>query len=84
MLSKILFCFMFIVALISTSMTGFRGLWGITFFRFVLLFSYMIPLSLRVNLDIAKTYYSVAIALDKVIPGTIPRNSTIPEELGRI
>ena len=32
----------------------------------------------------AKVYYSVCIYKDKDIEGTIPRNSTIPEELGRI
>ena len=32
----------------------------------------------------AKIYYAVCILKDKEIEGTIPRNSTIPEELGRI
>jgi len=32
----------------------------------------------------AKIYYSWGIAKDDAIKGTIPRNSTIPEELGRI
>ena len=36
------------------------------------------------NLDLAKVYYSYGIYNDKEIPGTIPRNSTIPEELGRV
>lgn len=31
-----------------------------------------------------KVYYSYLIKTDKSIPGTIPRNSTMPEELGRI
>jgi phospholipid-translocating ATPase len=39
---------------------------------------------LRVNLDLAKIYYSWCISRDSAIEGTIPRNSTIPEELGRI
>jgi phospholipid-translocating ATPase len=50
----------------------------------VLLLSYIIPISLRVNLDMAKIYYSYCIYNDNEIEGTIPRNSTIPEELGRI
>jgi len=50
----------------------------------VLILSYIIPISLRVNLDMAKVYYSYCIYKDKEIDGTIPRNSTIPEELGRI
>jgi len=44
----------------------------------------MVPIALRCNIDIGKIYYSIMIRIDKVIPGTIPRNSTIPEELGRI
>jgi magnesium-transporting ATPase (P-type) len=35
-------------------------------------------------LDMAKIYYSYCIYGDQEIEGTIPRNSTIPEELGRI
>ena len=45
---------------------GFRGLWYIYFFRFLLLFSAIIPISLRVNLDMAKTLYSFLIMRDKV------------------
>jgi len=40
--------------------------------------------SLRVNLDMGKTVYSMQIMRDKNIPNTIVRTSTIPEELGRI
>lgn len=40
--------------------------------------------SLRVNLDMGKLVYSWMIQRDKKIPDTIVRNSTIPEELGRI
>ena len=46
--------------------------------------SSIIPISLRVNLDIAKLYYSYLINNDPDIPQTIARNSNIPEELGRI
>ena len=53
-------------------------------FRFILLLSDIIPLALRVNLDIAKYVYTAKVFLDKTIPGTVTRNSTIPEELGRI
>jgi fatty acid desaturase len=37
-----------------------------------------------VNLDLAKTLYSVRMMRDGKIPGTVVRSSTIPEELGRI
>ena len=46
--------------------------------------SNIIPISLRVNLDMAKLYYSYLINNDEEISGTIARNSNIPEELGRI
>ncbi|TNV85311.1 hypothetical protein FGO68_gene5532 [Halteria grandinella] len=83
-LSKLLFVFMLCVSLAVVAMDEFRGRWIIKFFRFVLLLSYIIPISLRVNLDMAKIYYSYCIYRDDEIEGTIPRNSTIPEELGRI
>lgn len=53
-------------------------------FRFVLLFSYIIPISLRVNLDMGKAFYSWQIQNDSEIEGTVVRSTTIPEELGRI
>lgn len=83
-LAKFLFILMLLLALVLIAMQGFVGSWIITYFRYVTLLSYIIPLSLRVNLDIGKTYYSISIARDQKIEGTIPRNSTIPEELGRI
>lgn len=46
--------------------------------------SSIIPISMRVNLDFAKLVYCFKINQDKEIEGTIARNSTIPEELGRI
>ena len=57
---------------------------GIEFFRYLILLSAVIPISLRVNLDFAKLLYSYRINKDKDIEGTIARNSNIPEELGRI
>ena len=75
---------MLLLALTITALSGFQGNWGVTLVRFIMLLSYIIPLSLRVNLDLAKYYYTASIFFDKAIPGTMPRNSTIPEELGRI
>ena len=54
------------------------------FFRFIVLFCGIIPISLRVNLDVSKTFFSLSINRDNSIKNTIARNSTIPEELGRI
>lgn len=39
---------------------------------------------MRVNLEFAKLVYCININRDKSIPGTLARNSNIPESLGRI
>ena len=83
-MSKFLFLFMVLMALGMVALDQFQGHWLIKFFRFILLLASIIPISLRVNLDMAKVYYCFCIFKDEVIKGTIPRNSTIPEELGRI
>lgn len=83
-LSKLLFIFMIVLAFCMVAMNEFQGNWMIKFFRFILLLCSIIPISLRVNLDMAKIYYSYCVFNDHEIEGTIPRNSTIPEELGRI
>jgi phospholipid-translocating ATPase len=83
-LSKLLFIFMVILSFGIVAWDEFKGNWLISFFRFVLLLSAIIPISLRVNLDMGKVYYCWGIYNDEDIPGTIPRNSTIPEELGRV
>jgi phospholipid-translocating ATPase len=83
-LSKFLFILMVLLSLMMVALKKFQGLWFITLFRFILLFSSIIPISLRVNLDVGKSIYSFFIMRDKQIPGTIVRNSSIPEELGRI
>ena len=66
-------------------------------FRYGLLIASIIPISLRVNLDFAKTIFSLnvinysfinclkmKINRDKEIENTLTRNSNIPEELGRV
>lgn len=70
------------VALVA--LNGFRGEWWVYMFRFLILFSSIIPISLRVNLDMGKTVYARQIMSDEEIKGTIVRTSTLPEELGRI
>ena len=83
-LSKLLF---FVLASISLMLVGIRGFqknWYIQFFRFIILLSYIVPISLRVNLDFAKLFYSYNISHDKEIEGCLARNRDIPEELGRI
>ncbi|KAF2462283.1 hypothetical protein BDY21DRAFT_383248 [Lineolata rhizophorae] len=58
--------------------------WYVNVMRFLILFSTIIPISLRVNLDMGKSVYAWFIERDKGIPGTVVRTSTIPEDLGRI
>ncbi|KAF8462129.1 hypothetical protein BDZ91DRAFT_735203 [Kalaharituber pfeilii] len=58
--------------------------WYVKIMRFLILFSSIIPISLRVNLDMGKTVYAKFIEKDQEITGTVVRTSTIPEELGRV
>lgn len=83
-LTKVLFCAVIGLALAMMCLKGFNGPWYRYMFRFVLLFSYIIPISLRVNLDMGKAFYSYQIQNDPEISGTVVRSTTIPEELGRI
>ncbi|KAH3760350.1 aminophospholipid-transporting P-type ATPase [Pelomyxa schiedti] len=83
-LSKVLFALLAGLSFLMVAVTGFSGLWFVMIVRFMILFSSIIPISMRVNLDMAKLLYALLIMWDKKIPGTIVRNSTIPEELGRI
>ncbi|XP_066600374.1 probable phospholipid-transporting ATPase IIB isoform X2 [Prorops nasuta] len=83
-LTKVLFCAVIGLALVMMSLKGFNGPWYRYMCRFVLLFSYIIPISLRVNLDMGKTFYAWCIQRDKEIAGTVVRTTTISEELGRI
>ncbi|KAF9529869.1 aminophospholipid-transporting P-type ATPase [Crepidotus variabilis] len=83
-LAKILCVVTFVLSLVLVALNGFRGQWYVYVFRFLILFSSIIPISLRVNLDMGKTFYSHHIMNDPEIPGTIVRTSTLPEELGRI
>ncbi|KAG2143955.1 hypothetical protein BD769DRAFT_1747670 [Suillus cothurnatus] len=83
-LAKILCAVTFALSFGLVALNGFRGQWYIYVFRFLILFSSIIPISLRVNLDMGKTVYAQQIMNDSEIPGTIVRTSTLPEELGRI
>ncbi|KAL5520334.1 hypothetical protein ACEPAG_9548 [Sanghuangporus baumii] len=83
-LAKILCAVTFALSFSMVALNGFRGQWYIYVFRFLILFSSIIPISLRVNLDMGKTVYSHLIMTDNEIPDTIVRTSTLPEELGRI
>ncbi|XP_041375249.1 probable phospholipid-transporting ATPase IIB isoform X2 [Gigantopelta aegis] len=83
-LTKLLFFAVLVLSIVMMILKGFGGPWYRYLFRFILLFSYIIPISLRVNLDMGKAAYSWMIQRDKLIPDTVVRNTTIPEELGRL
>lgn len=83
-LSKMLFIFLMLLSGLITMLNGFHGHYEIFYFRIVILLCSIIPISVRINLDLAKLFYCMQINTDEQIPGVIARNSNIPEELGRI
>ncbi|XP_057360287.1 probable phospholipid-transporting ATPase IIB isoform X2 [Manis pentadactyla] len=83
-LTKALFLALVALSVVMVTVQGFAGPWYRNLLRFLLLFSYIIPISLRVNLDMGKAAYGWMIMKDDNIPGTVVRTSTIPEELGRL
>ena len=83
-LSKVLFSLMIMLSASISILNGWHGDYGMFFLRMVLLLSSIIPISLRVNLDLAKLYYSYSINSDEEIEGSMARNSNIPEDLGRL
>lgn len=83
-LSKILCILTLLLSFALVAFHGFSQTWYVDVTRFLILFSTIIPISLRVNLDLGKNVYAHQIEHDGDIPETIVRTSTIPEELGRI
>lgn len=55
--------------------------WYVAIMRFLILFSTIVPISLRVNLDLGKSVYAWFIQRDSGIPETVVRTSTIPSTL---
>ena len=82
--SKYLFLVMVILGIIMITLKGYGKDWIVQFLRYKLLLCSIIPLSLKVNQDIGKFYFSYRIKHDKDIPGTVARNTSIGEDLGRI
>lgn len=87
-LTKILCILTLALSFTLVALEGFQPTndkpWYIAIMIYLILFSTIIPMSLRVNLDMAKTVYARFIERDRGIPDTIVRTSTIPEDLGRI
>lgn len=83
-LSKILCACVFVLSVGLVAAKGFTDDWPIEMMRYLILFSSIIPVSLRVNLDMGKSVYAYQIEHDKSIPETIVRSSSIVEDMGRI
>jgi phospholipid-translocating ATPase len=87
-LTKILCALTLTLSIVLVALEGFQHVEGIKWYvkimRFLVLFSTIVPISLRVNLDMGKSVYSWFIQRDSGIKGAVVRTSTIPEELGRI
>ena len=83
-MTKLLFLLSVVLSTSLLLLKGINKMWYQDFIRFIVIFSYIIPINLRVNLDLSKIWYSICIHHDDEIPGTVARNTTIPEELGRI
>jgi phospholipid-translocating ATPase len=87
-LTKFLCIFTLSLSFVLVALTGFKKIddrqWYTSIMRFLILFSTIVPVGLRVNLDMGKSVYAWFIEHDQSIPGTVVRTSTIPEDLGRI
>ncbi|KAJ2974380.1 hypothetical protein NUW58_g8675 [Xylaria curta] len=87
-LTKILCALTLALSIILVALEGFGNtegnVWYVKITRFLVLFSTIVPISLRVNLDMGKSVYSWFIQRDADIHGAVVRTSTIPEDLGRI
>lgn len=87
-LTKILCALTLTLSIVLVALQGFENVdgnvWYIKIMRFLVLFSTIVPISLRVNLDMGKSAYSWFIQRDPGMSGAVVRTSTIPEDLGRI
>lgn len=87
-LTKFLCIFTLSLSFILVALARFQELdgrqWYVNMMRFLILFSTIVPVGLRVNLDMGKSVYAWFIEHDQSIKGTVVRTSTIPEDLGRI
>jgi phospholipid-translocating ATPase len=72
---------MLIISALLTIFSGYATTlnWYIMLIRFILVLTWIIPISLRVNLDISKMIFSHKINNDKKMTGCLARNSNIPE-----
>ena len=83
-LTIVLCVIQFVLAFFLVVFGKFNGIWWLNYFRYLILIASIIPISMRVNLDFAKIVYAFFVMNDPDIPGCIVRNTSIPEECGRV
>lgn len=90
LMAKILFGMLALLAFVLVALRRLEGIWHVYFLRFVLLLSSIIPISLQVNLVMAKTLYSLFIMRDRKMKDTVRRQALLlgednkrPREGGR-
>jgi phospholipid-translocating ATPase len=83
-LALLCFSLLLILSFLLVVQQQFRGDAPVMFVRFFILLSAIIPISMRVNVDVGRLWYSYDMSHDSKIPGTVARNTDLPEELGRL
>ena len=87
--AKLLFSFLFVLSVILIIMKGFTAYWYTVLIRYLLLMSSIIPMSIQMNVDLARFYSASKIDNDNKdkkysIEGTITRSISLVEELARV
>lgn len=84
--SVVLFLIMSSVSLIDAILKGsFKAkLFVVSFSRFVVLFSFMIPISIKLFIMLGRFGFSQNIMKDQEIPDTVVKTETIVDELGKV
>ena len=89
--AKLLFSFLFLLSVILIIMKGFvPNIWYMILIRYLLLMSSIIPMSIQMNVDLARFYSASKIDNDNdpdykySIEGTITRSISLVEELARV
>nr|XP_027198034.1 putative phospholipid-transporting ATPase C6C3.06c [Dermatophagoides pteronyssinus] len=83
-MSKILCAVLLVGALMLTALAPLSRYSIIYFVRHVLLLTSILPISLKVNLDLAKFVYKYYVQHDAELAGVRVQNTNISEELGRL
>lgn len=76
----ILSAFSFAISFLNGKHEGYL----IYFLRYLLILTTIIPICMRINLDLSKMYYAYMITNDSDMHGAKSHNHSVVEELGRI